>query len=222
MNLKELKKEIPYKWRVQSTNQWGASCVAYIDARDVQDVLDGVCGPPNWQSRYEGVDGKLFCSIGLKIGDEWVWKTDCGTESNIEKEKGQSSDAFKRAAVSWGIGRFLYSLEIQKIKEVIEDRGKYYPACNGKRIYDVNAFLNKKPKDKPKLTVPEINESEYEKLSTRADTLEKWQKLGKYLVDKKASPAIMKRYNNEMALWEQAQNDTNGKTDKFLEGMEPG
>lgn len=42
MNLKKLKEEIPFKWRVQSANQWGASCVAYIDSRDVQDKLDEI------------------------------------------------------------------------------------------------------------------------------------------------------------------------------------
>ena len=128
MDLNDLKKEIPYKWRVQSANQWGASCVAYIDARDVQDLLDEVCEPENWQCRYEEHKGNLFCGIGIcsyKEG-EWVWKWDCGTESNVEKQKGEASDAFKRAAVMWGIGRFLYSKEIIKLP-VKEKNGKYVP-----------------------------------------------------------------------------------------------
>ena len=32
-----------------------------------------------------------------------------GIESNTEKEKGQASDAFKRAGFNWGIGRELYT-----------------------------------------------------------------------------------------------------------------
>ena len=52
MELQDLKKVIPYKWRVQSTNEYGSSCVAYIDARDVQDLLDEVCGPAFWQCKY--------------------------------------------------------------------------------------------------------------------------------------------------------------------------
>ena len=40
MNLQELKKELTYKWRIQSTKYGKASCVAYIDARDAQDLLD--------------------------------------------------------------------------------------------------------------------------------------------------------------------------------------
>ena len=53
MNLNDLKKELPYKWRVQSTKYGKTTCVAYIDARDCQDLLDEVCGPENWQSMYQ-------------------------------------------------------------------------------------------------------------------------------------------------------------------------
>jgi hypothetical protein len=126
MNLKDLKKEIPFKWRVQSSNQWGASCVAYIDSRDVQDLLDEVCGAENWQCKFEEYKGNLFCNIGIKTNDSWTWKSDCGTESNVEKEKGEASDAFKRAAVMWGIGRFLYSKKIIKLP-VKQENNKWIP-----------------------------------------------------------------------------------------------
>jgi len=124
MNLEDLKKEIPFKWRVQSANQYGASCVAYIDARDVQDLLDEVCGAANWQCKYSEHKGSLFCSIGVDMGKGWVWKSDCGTESNVEKQKGEASDAFKRAAVMWGVGRFLYSKTIVKLP--VKEKGKDY------------------------------------------------------------------------------------------------
>ncbi len=107
MDLEKLKKEMPYKWRVQSSNQWGANCVAYIDARDVQDLLDDVCGASNWQVKYEEHKGNLFASIGINVDGNWIWKSDCGTESNVEAQKGEASDAFKRAAVMWGVGRFV-------------------------------------------------------------------------------------------------------------------
>lgn len=126
MKLEDLKKEIPFKWRVQSANQYGANCVAYVDARDVQDLLDEVLSPENWQVIYEEHKGNLFAKIGVLIGDEWIWKSDCGTESNIEKQKGESSDAFKRAAVMWGVGRFLYSQKIVKLP-VKEKNGKWTP-----------------------------------------------------------------------------------------------
>ena len=135
MKIKDLKKEIPYKWRVQSANEWGANCVAYIDARDVQDLFDDVCGAENWQVLYEEHKGNLFAKIGVLMGDKWVWKSDCGTESNVEKQKGEASDAFKRAAVMWGVGRFLYSKEIIKLDVFKDKKERYHPAFNGQRLY---------------------------------------------------------------------------------------
>jgi hypothetical protein len=46
---------------------------------------------------------------GESIFPEWVWKSDCGTESNTEAQKGEASDSFKRACFNWGIGRELYT-----------------------------------------------------------------------------------------------------------------
>lgn len=115
MDLKELQKKIPYKWKPQSqsktSKKW--SCVAYIDARDVMDLLDEVCKPENWQKKFYQVKNTMCCSIGIKINNEWIWKDDGGTESDYEKEKGEVSDAFKRAGVNWGIGRFLYDMDIK-------------------------------------------------------------------------------------------------------------
>jgi len=141
MEIKDLKKVIPFKWRVQSANQYGASCVAYIDSRQVQDLLDEVCGIENWQSRFLDVKGNLFCEIGIKINNEWIWKSDCGVESNIEKEKGESSDSFKRAAVMWGVGRFLYSQKIVKLPTK-EENGKWIPFSEktGKFVKDAKSI----------------------------------------------------------------------------------
>lgn len=136
MDLNDLKKEIPYKWRVQSANQYGASCVAYIDARVVQDLLDEVVGAENWQCKYEEHKGNLFCSIGIlqENADVWVWKSDCGVESNVEKQKGEASDAFKRAAVMWGVGRFLYNMPIVKLDSV-QENNKWHPSHGNIRLY---------------------------------------------------------------------------------------
>lgn len=62
-----------------------------------------------WQNDFKVIDGKLFGGIGIKVGDEWIWRWDCGTESNMEAEKGQASDAFKRAGFKWGLGAELYT-----------------------------------------------------------------------------------------------------------------
>lgn len=84
--------------------------LAYLDARDVMGRLDDVCGPGGWQNRYSHTAGKTVCDIGIKVDDEWVWKADGAGDSDIEAEKGALSDAFKRAAVRWGIGRYLYAV----------------------------------------------------------------------------------------------------------------
>jgi hypothetical protein len=100
-------------WRVGSTSadKKRGMALAYIDARDVMERLDEVCGPENWQSRYPHATGKTVCEIGIKIGDEWIWKADGAGDTDFEAEKGALSDAFKRAAVRWGIGRYLYDLD---------------------------------------------------------------------------------------------------------------
>lgn len=105
--LHALTQAIPYKTR---TGHRGAQ-LAYIDARDAMDLLDEVVGPENWQCDYKQVKNVVYCGIGINTQEAgWVWKWDAGDESNIEEEKGEASDSFKRAAVRWGIGRFLYRL----------------------------------------------------------------------------------------------------------------
>ena len=92
-------------------NNQRAHMLAYVDARYVQDRLDDVIGAENWSNDFQVIDNTLFCSITVVFPDgKVVTKTDCGTESNVEKEKGEASDAFKRAAVMLGIGRDLYDL----------------------------------------------------------------------------------------------------------------
>lgn len=143
INLKDLQKELPYKWRVQSARYGKASCVAYIDARDAQDLLDDVVGPGNWATEYYEANGLLMCKVGILVNGHWVWKSDTGSESNVEKDKGHASDAFKRACVAWGIGRFLYRLDIQQIPTK-EYKGKEYPYAKEKDkiIFDGTVLTN--------------------------------------------------------------------------------
>lgn len=115
IDLTQLAKEFPQEaisWRAQSVTRDGskAMALAYIDARDVMKRLDEVCGLAGWQCRYPHANGKTICEIGIKCKDEWVWKADGSGDTDIEAEKGAISDAFKRAAVKWGIGRYLYDM----------------------------------------------------------------------------------------------------------------
>lgn len=102
--------------------------LAYIDARDVMQRLDEVVGPENWQDRYEVHGGKTICYLSISAvvcdgpGDAWITKSDGAGDSDIEAEKGAISDAFKRAAVKWGIGRYLYDLDSPWVE--IEEAGK--------------------------------------------------------------------------------------------------
>lgn len=97
--------------RIGSVNKGGAALLLYKDARADMNILDETVGPLNWQRKHEIIDGKLFCTVSIFDSDkkEWISKQDVGTESYTEKEKGQSSDSFKRACVNLGIGRALYS-----------------------------------------------------------------------------------------------------------------
>lgn len=115
-NLADLKKPfLPdlIDWRIGSTTKDKSKgmALAYIDARTVMQRLDEVCGPENWQCDYPHAAQKTVCRIGIRINNEWIWKANGAGDSDIEAEKGALSDAFKRAAVLWGIGQYLYDLE---------------------------------------------------------------------------------------------------------------
>lgn len=118
--------------RAAMVKERGVSLLLYKDARCDMRILDEMFTPFGWQRHHETINGKEFCTVSVKSETgEWIEKQDCGTESNTEKEKGQSSDAFKRACFNWGIGRELYTApfiwipegkaEIQK-----NSNGKYY------------------------------------------------------------------------------------------------
>lgn len=107
------------EWRVQSATRGNNGQVRilvlpYIDARSIMSRLDEVCGGL-WKSEYHSltVGGKeaFQCKLSIKFGDEWVYRTDGAEVSDIESVKGGHSNALKRAAVQWGIGRYLYALE---------------------------------------------------------------------------------------------------------------
>lgn len=114
-----LKKPFPVEaisWRAGATNAKKnggkpSKCIAlaYIDARDVMNRLDEVFGL-NWKCSYSHADKKTICEISLLIEGEWITRSNGAGDSDIEAEKGAISDAFKRAAVMFGIGRYLYDL----------------------------------------------------------------------------------------------------------------
>jgi hypothetical protein len=105
------------EWRLQECGKKGdkiwAMCLAYITNRAIMQRLDDVCGPAYWKNEYRpGPQGGVICGISIKCGGEWVEKWDGADNTAVEATKGGLSDAMKRAGVQWGIGRYLYNLEV--------------------------------------------------------------------------------------------------------------
>jgi hypothetical protein len=119
--LAQLKNPFPVdkvKFRVGATSadKSMAIALAYIDSRDVQKRLDEVVGISNWRSRMERFEGGFICTIDIKINGEWVSRSDAAGDTHVEPIKGGASDALKRAAAQWGVGRYLYYLPNQWVR----------------------------------------------------------------------------------------------------------
>ncbi len=147
--LKELKGPFPYEdvdWKVQVMNKdkTKSMAVAYLDSRAIQKRLDEVVGAMNWRNEFMlWQDKSQICGIGLYDMERgaWVMKYDGAENTDIEPVKGGLSDSFKRAAVLWGIGRYLYDME--SIWVEIEPSGKSYRIKKSeydklRRHYDAN------------------------------------------------------------------------------------
>lgn len=125
-------------WRVGQTTRNGdkVSALAYLTSRAVQQRLDDVFGPFGWATKYvKGPDGGVVCELSCKGPDgEWVTKADGSPNTDIEAVKGGLSSALKRAAVHWGIGRYLYDLPMVWCH--LKPKGQvYHRAKSGKGMY---------------------------------------------------------------------------------------
>lgn len=117
--------------KVKQVTAKGAVALLYKSARVDMDLLDEIVGPYNWQVQYREIKGNLYCSIGIYYPDrsEWIWKDDCGIESaqnDGNEKKAESSDALKRAAFRWGIGRELYSAPFTFLQVETKPNGSRY------------------------------------------------------------------------------------------------
>ena len=155
MNLLKLKDPFPYEdveWRIQQSGlskdgvPW-ASVLAYVSARAIQNRLDDVCSPENWRTekpkhikedeKLVGVDYGLSIRVPCGSGSDeenvlsfhrWVTKWDGADNTEIEPFKGGISGGLKRAAVLWGIGRYLYDLETGWAEFVNSDLARKFGA----------------------------------------------------------------------------------------------
>jgi len=105
------------EWRIQqagkNNNGIWAKVLAYVTNRAIMKRLDEVCGKAGWRNEYQDIpnNGGVECGISIKVEGEWITKWDAAENTQVEAVKGGRSGAMKRAAVQWGIGRYLYNLE---------------------------------------------------------------------------------------------------------------
>jgi hypothetical protein len=155
----KLQRKVPYQWRVQSRtkDKKKAMCSAYIDARDVQSILDEHC-ENGWSVEYKEICGFIFAGIGITDDQgKTIWKWECGQRIEQDPQdqmydqagKSASSDAFKRAAVMWGIGRFIYEMDMVTLP--CDENGNVIDE-QGKRVWNLTAHINKTNEPLPALT----------------------------------------------------------------------
>ena len=163
-------------WRLGQTNKakTKAMMLVYIDARDVMDRLDEVFGL-DWQDEYKEVKGRIICTITVN----GVSKSDGAGDTDFEAEKGGLSDAFKRAAVKWGVGRYLYDARKYNTWIPYSDEKKYTLYEDNKEQLDRVARLlsgwEMTPAEKAKATKEANKEKSSELNETAKKTLE-WLK----------------------------------------------
>ena len=106
--------------RVQSVKNGKANMLLYIESRAVTKLLDETVGPMNWQTEFYEVNGQTIGKLGIWDSEkqQWIWKSDTGTESNIEAVKGLISDVYKRMISRWGVVELYSSPKI-----VLDDDG---------------------------------------------------------------------------------------------------
>lgn len=163
-------------WRVGATNsdKDKGIALAYLQARPVMDRLDDVIGSENWTDSYTPIQSKdglvgFICTLTLKLEGEWISKTDGADTSDIEAIKGGFSDAFKRAAVKWGIGRYLYDLP--GVWVPIEPRGKSFVLKDTPKL-PTWALPKRRLNPKSKMPASDIEGTESDANSTSPMTIE--------------------------------------------------
>lgn len=163
------------EWRVQSagvTNgkAW-ATVLAYVTNRAIQSRLDAVVGAPNWQNQYlKAPDDGVLCGISIYDNEHnrWITKYDGAENTQIEAVKGGLSSSMKRAAVQWGIGRYLYDIETIFVSMVVEKptdmKGwhmhyEHDKDSNGKKLKSGTRYYWQSPK-LPAWAMPQGDEKE--------------------------------------------------------------
>ena len=157
------------EWRVGSTNKDKSKglMLAYVTNRAIMNRLDEVVGAENWKSEFREIHKGIICSLSIRFTElgEWITKEDGADLTAIEPTKGGLSDSMKRAAVQFGLGRYLYD----SISEWVELKDGKYPVTKPTAV-----------KLKPKPAKPMTEEEACAKLET-ATTVEQLETVYKSL-----------------------------------------
>jgi hypothetical protein len=163
-----------------------AMALVYVDARAIQDRLDQVLGVLGWQDEYECLpDGSVVCRLRMRLGEEWITKMDVGAPSEQpdegDRRKAAFSDALKRAAVKFGIGRYLYRVGALWVDYDPQKRQFVRPPVLPANLVAPPA---RKVKPEPKVAIPAEPAAEPEKPGPRpalpANGLELQQRLNAF------------------------------------------
>ena len=163
------------EWRVQTAGEkngrpW-ARVLAYVTNRAIMDRLDEVAGPANWRNEYrEGPAGGVICGLSVRVPRadgtaDWVTKWDGAENSDVEPVKGGLSNAMKRAAVQWGIGRYLYDLE--EGWATVSDNGRFSAKTKDGKWFKWD------PPELPAWAVPQVPPASAEQMARVEGLLER-------------------------------------------------
>ena len=111
------------KWRAADFRGSKSSALLYLDARDVMDRLDEIVGINNWETDYKDLETRCVCKLSIRYDNDfdWVRKSDVGTQSTFEGDKGMYSDALKRAAMTYGTIMEYYEANKTLVSELKEE-----------------------------------------------------------------------------------------------------
>lgn len=201
--IKALKEPMPYQWRVQSKTKTGkVMCSAYIDARDVMNRLDEVCV---WEVFYREQGDFVSATIRIHTDEGAFDRSDWGNRLENDPQdqmygqamKSAASDAFKRAAVAWGVGRFIY--EIDMVFLPCDQYGSPLDA-QGNKIFDLTKHINNMKSGQQRQSAPAPEPQPVEQPAPLSDLpeldAEKYDLMVKYLTEGKTKQveAGMKKY----------------------------
>ena len=125
------------QWRIGQKSKDGkkAMVLPYVTNRAIMERLDKVVGVGNWYPEFRPVDSGgdhgMICRLSILfdnpdgVGKYALTREDGANNTKIEPIKGGISDSMKRAAVQFGIGRYLYNLKESWV--VLGDYNRFDP-----------------------------------------------------------------------------------------------